>query len=313
MKKQQFLLAGLLATSVLLWSWARSGEVDSDKPLASTAGDRYSWMQRFSVNRDLPYGDKPEQRLDLYQQGTWTGEPTFFELAPDSRPTLLFIHGGGWVVRDRRPEAWFYPFVEQGWHVISMTYRLGPGTAPLAVDDAVCALKWIVQNAREYRFDLDRVVVAGVSAGGHLSLMAGILGSRPGHSCYPGNSFRVHSIINWSGITDIEAVEGFLAAADPVFGNYASAWIGDKSRVAEVSTAYSPVNVLDAQSPPVLTIHGTEDQVVPFDQAVALHEKLETLGIRNQLLSLEGGTHAGFMDGQFDHAFTAMLEFVETN
>lgn len=267
-------------------------------------------MHHFVVNRDLSYGDAPEQRLDLYLQGDWTGEPTFFERAPDRRPTLLFIHGGGWVVRDRRPEPLFYPFLEQGWHVVSMTYRLGPGTAPLAVDDAVCALQWITRSAGEYGFDLDKVVVAGVSAGGHLALMTGTLGSRQGHACYPGNDFRVHSIINWFGITDIEAVERFLAAANPVFGNYALAWIGDESRVAEISATYSPVNVVDERSPPVLTIHGTQDQVVPFNQAVALHRRLEALGVRNELLSLEGGTHAGFTDAQFRQAFGAMLEFV---
>jgi acetyl esterase/lipase len=152
-----------------------------------------------------------------------------------------------------------------------------------------------------------------VSAGGHLALTSGILGSRPGHACYPGDGFRVHSIINWFGIMDIEAVEAFLAAANPVFCNYALAWIGDESRVAEISAAYSPVNVLDAKSPPVLTIHGMNDQVVPFAQAVALHDKLDTLGVRSEPLSLEGGTHAGFTDMQFEQAFTAALEFAATD
>lgn len=313
MKKRQFLLAGLVVSSVYLSSCSHIGQIDPDEPSRPADGDLYSWMHRFSVTRDLSYGDEPEQRLDLYLQGTWTGEPTFFDRAADRRPTLLFIHGGGWVVRDRRPEPWLYPFIEQGWHVVSMTYRLGPGTAPLAVDDAVCALKWISQNAGEYGFDIDKVVVAGVSAGSHLSLMAGILGSRPGHACYPGNGFRVHSVINWLGIADIEAVEEFLAAADPEFGNYALAWIGDEDRVARISAAYSPVNALDEQSPPVLTIHGTKDQVVPFDQAVVLHERLAALGIRNELLSLDGGTHGGFTDAQFGRAFAAMLEFVDTN
>lgn len=313
MTKQRFLLAGLLAASVVLWSCSRPGETGPEAPSSPAAGDAHSWVHRVSVNRDLPYGDQPEQRLDVYLQGSWTGEPTFFERNPDPRPTLLFIHGGGWVVRDRRPEPWVYPFLREGWHVVSMTYRLGPGTAPLAVDDAVCALNWMARNAEEYGFDRDKVVIAGVSAGGHLALLAGILGSRPGHACYPGNDFQVHSVINWFGITDIRAVEQFLPAADPVFGNYALAWIGDESRVAGISAEYSPVNLLDEQSPPVLTIHGTRDQVVPFDQAIALHERLDALGIRNQLLSLEGGTHAGFTDAQFDRASTAMLEFVDTD
>jgi acetyl esterase/lipase len=313
MKKQHFRLAGLVAVSVFLWACSRPGEFEPEQLSGSADGVPDSWMHRVAVTRDLHYGDDPQQRIDLYLQGTWTGEPTFFERARDRRPTLLFIHGGGWVVRDRRPEPFSYPFVKQGWHVVSMTYRLGPGTAPLAVDDAVCALDWVTENAEQYGFDLDKVVVSGVSAGGHLSLTTGILGSRPGHACYPGNDFRVHSVINWFGITDIAAIEEFLAAADPEFGNYALSWIGDKSRVPQVSAAYSPVNMLDGRSPPVLTIHGTDDAVVPFEQAVALHEKLEALGIRNELLPLDGGTHAGFSDEQFSQAFNAMLEFVDTD
>jgi dipeptidyl aminopeptidase/acylaminoacyl peptidase len=81
--------------------------------------------------------------------------------------------------------------------------------------------------------------------------------------------------------------------------------------VDQVSAAYSPINILDGRSPPVLTIHGTEDAVVPYDQAVALHERLEALGIRNELLALQGGTHAGFTDAQFSQSFAAMLEFVD--
>jgi acetyl esterase/lipase len=313
MKRQQLRLAGVLAASLFLWSCSHVREIESAEPAAQARADPHAWMHRLAVERDLPYGQDPQQRLDLYLQGRWTGEPTFFERAPERRPTLLFIHGGGWVVRDRRPEPWIYPFIEQGWHVVSMTYRLGPGTAPLAVDDAVCALGWIAVNAERYGFDRDRVVVSGVSAGGHLSLMAGILGSRPGHSCYPRDGFRVRAVVNWFGITDIAGVEDFLAATQPVFGNYALAWIAEEPRVDEISAAYSPVNILDARSPPVLTIHGTKDAVVPFSQAVALHKRLEELGIRNRLLSLEGGTHAGFTDRQFGEAFAAMLGFVDAN
>ena len=313
MRLQQFRRAGVLVASALLCSCSHLGQPGPAGPASQAGVDAYAWMQHLAVRRDLPYGEDPQQRLDLYLQGTWTGEPTFFERAREPRPTLLFIHGGGWVGRDRRPEPWIYPFIAQGWHVVSMTYRLGAGTAPLAVDDAVCALNWIAGNAEQYGFRLDRVAVAGVSAGGHLSLAAGILGSRPGHACYPGNGFRVHSVVNWFGITDIAAVESFLAAAQPVFGNYALAWIGDKSRVSEISAAYSPLNMLDAQSPPVLTIHGTQDAVVPFSQAVALHDRLTALGIRNRLLALDGGTHAGFTDQQFRTAYAAMLEFVDAD
>lgn len=302
---------GVIFLCPLLWSCASAPEDGSREPVVATQASTARWMHHTSVARDIPYGEAAEQTLDLYLNGTWTGEPNFFERAPNPLPTLLFIHGGGWVVRDRSPEAWFLPFVEHGWHVINMTYRLGPGTAPAAVDDAVCALNWVVRNAEKYGFDTEHIVVAGVSAGGHLSLTTGIFGSQPGHDCYPGNDFRVHAVVNWFGITDIAAVSSFLDANPPYFGNYAQAWIGDESRLADISAAYSPIHLVNADSPPVLTIHGTDDVIVPYDQAVVLHEKLQELGFRNRLLSLEGGTHAGFTDAQFLEAFEAMLTFVE--
>ncbi len=171
----------------------------------------------------------------------------------------------------------------------------------------------MVSHATEYGFDLEKIVVAGVSAGGHLALTTGTLGSRPGHPCSPGNGFRVHSVINWLGITDIEAVHTFLDATDPAFGNYALAWIGDEDRIEEVSARYSPVHLVKSGSPPVLTIHGIEDSVVPYDQATALHQRLDELEIRNELLSLPGATHAGFTDEQFQHAFSAILGFVDAD
>ena len=298
-------LAALLAlTAPLIACNAPSGDTT-----AETRTPDSFWSHRVAVGHNVPYGDDPRQTLDLFRQGSWVGEPVFFDGPEEARPTLLFIHGGGWIIADRRPEPLFYPFLERGWHVVSMTYRVGPGTAPVAADDAVCALNWIARNADLLKFDLDRIVVAGVSAGGHLALTTGTLGSRPGHDCYPGDDFRVHAVINWFGITDIEAVATFLDTQAHDFGNYARSWVGEKS-MAEISAAYSPVHLIDANSPPVLTIHGTDDAVVPHSQAVALHDRLDELGVRNELLSLQGGTHAGFTDAQFQTAFERMLDFV---
>ncbi len=121
----------------------------------------------------------------------------------------------------------------------------------------------------------------------------------------------MRAVVNWFGIADIEAVAKFLDTQDHWFGNYARQWIDDDARMAEISAAYSPVHVLDAGSPPVLTIHGTDDTVVPHDQAIALHERLDELGVRNKLLSLHGGTHAGFTDEQFGQAYAAIFAFVD--
>lgn len=263
-----------------------------------------------SVSRNISYGDHLEQNLDLYLQGAWVGEPTFFERAPEPRPTLLFFHGGGWLVRDKRLGPLASPFLERGWHVVSATYRVGPHTAPLAVDDAVCALNWVVANADQFGFDREAIVVAGGSAGGHLALTTGVLGSRPGHGCYPGDGFNVEAVVNWFGITDIAALERFLSKKDSGSDNYALAWIGNAARVADISASYSPIHMIDDSSPPVITIHGTDDTIVPYEQAWMLHKKLDALGTPNELVTLSGGKHGGFTNAQFQEAFTAINAFV---
>lgn len=82
-----------------------------------------------------------------------------------------------------------------------------------------------------------------------------------------------------------------------------------ESFLAEIS--YSPLHVIDASSPPVITIHGMDDSVVRTIRRWALQERLDASGIGNEPLSLPGGKHAGFTCDQVQQAFTAMLAFVD--
>ena len=195
--------------------------------------------------------------------------------------------------------------------MVSVGYRLGAGTAPAAVDDAVCALGWVADRADELGFDRDRIVVSGASAGGHLALMAGILGSGTEHECAPDEGFRVAGIVNWFGITDIEAVEAYLAEARPR-SNYARSWIGDTARVSRISDRHSPIRRVGDDAPPILTLHGDEDSVVPYEQATRFHARLNELGVTHRLETMEGGTHMGFSDAQFQRAFGTIFRFLES-
>ncbi len=46
--------------------------------------------------------------------------------------------------------------------------------------------------------------------------------------------------------------------------------------------------------PPVLTVHGDADNVVPYQHAVRLHEALDEAGVPNQIYTVPGGKHRGF-------------------
>ena len=135
------------------------------------------------------------------------------------RPTLLYFHGGGWTNGNKeRSTLIVLPWLEMGWNVVNAEYRLADvAHAPAAVEDGRCALRWIYRNAARYGFDLDRIVVSGNSAGGHLALTTGMLPASAGldRQC-PGDlrrtwttgatstaELKVAAIINWRGITDV--------------------------------------------------------------------------------------------------------------
>ena len=70
-------------------------------------------------------------------------------------PVLMYIHGGGWVGGTKESSVLrVLPYLESGWAVVNVEYRLGRvAPAPAAVEDCLCALRWVVNNADEFNFD----------------------------------------------------------------------------------------------------------------------------------------------------------------
>ena len=83
-------------------------------------------------------------------------------------PVLMYIHGGGWVGGTKESSVLrLLPWLEMGWAVVNVEYRLGQvSLAPAAVEDCLCALRWVIRNAERYNIDPTRIVVTGNSAGG---------------------------------------------------------------------------------------------------------------------------------------------------
>ena len=107
-----------------------------------------------------------DAKLDIYQPRGLTGP----------NPTLVYFHGGGWTGGSKEVSSLtFLPYFEMGWTVVNVEYRLASvSLAPAAVEDSRCALRWMYRNAKQYNFDLGKVVVTGNSAGGHLALTTGV-------------------------------------------------------------------------------------------------------------------------------------------
>ena len=123
------------------------------------------------------------QQLDVvYTSGTdWNKKLDLYIPPKSSKPTPIIInfHGGGWVSGVKESQSGgFRTYFQEGWAVANVEYRMThEAKAPAAVEDARCALIYIIKNAKALNIDVKRIVIMGGSAGGHLAMMAGLLGN----------------------------------------------------------------------------------------------------------------------------------------
>jgi acetyl esterase/lipase len=256
---------------------------------------------QYRVVPNIAYGTASgmETKLDVYMPRQ-VKEPV---------PVVVHIHGGGWTGGAKEYEVpSFLPYLEMGLAVVNVEYRLARvALAPAAVEDCRCALRWVFRNAKEYSFDTTRIVVTGLSAGGHLSLTTGMLVPSAGldRQCTASESLHVAAIVNWFGITDVaDLLEG------PNMRSYAVNWMGSMPDRMEIARRVSPLTYVRRDLPPVFTIHGDADPVVPYTHAVRLHRELDRLGAPNRLYTVPGGKHGGFTPEEMVAIYDAIREFL---
>lgn len=296
-----------LLTLALLPFFATICPAQSDA--ASFAADLF----RYQVEPNLVYhtANNYESKLDVYMPPDATA-PT---------PVVVVIHGGGWVEGSKEERVLeMMPYLQMGFAAVNVEYRLGRiSLAPAAVEDCRCALHWVFANAKKYNFDPTRVVLQGGSAGGHLALMTGMLTPAAGFdrecrsnedywSAAPGTNKDPHvaAIVNWFGIADVlDEIHG------PNAKGYAVVWLGDQPNADEIAKRVSPVNYVSSDLPPIITIHGTKDALVPYEQSVRLHKALDAAKVPNQLFTVPGANHGGFTYEQNQKSWAAIRQFLQ--
>ena len=296
MRKNAMMAAVVLAVAALL---AAPGSAVAQ--LDDTAAWTSNLSNTYRVVPNVTYGvaNSRENKVDLYLPSGADG-PT---------PILMYIHGGGWVGGSKEGNVLrLLPWLEMGWAVVNVQYRLGEvSLAPAAVEDCLCALRWVIRNAEQYNIDASRIVVTGNSAGGHLALTTGMIPASAGldRQCPGGETLSVAAIINWYGITDVgDLLDG------PNMKSYAVEWMGSMPNRYEIAERVSPLTYVRAELPPILSIHGDADPTVPYQHGVRLHEELAKAGVANQLHTVPGGRHGRFNHQQTIAIFETIREFL---
>jgi acetyl esterase/lipase len=277
-----------------------------EKPRALSDTARWAAVvnEQYWIQPDITYAvaNNYTLKLDVWQRKD----------AKTPAPTLIYYHGGGWIFGDRTGATLlFLPFLEMGWNVINVEYRMASvSLAPAAVEDCRCALRWAVRNAKQYNIDTSRIVLTGHSAGGHLSLITGMLPEGTGldNNCDGTEKLKVAAIINWYGMSDVaDLIQG------PNRKNYAVMWMGSQPDPVAIAKRVSPLTYVRAGLPPILSIHGDADAVVPYDQSRRLHQALAAAGVPNELVTIKGGGHGQFTDAELEDAYEKIDAFLRAH
>ncbi|NLS97636.1 MAG: alpha/beta hydrolase [Planctomycetaceae bacterium] len=237
-------------------------------------------------------------------------------------PAIVFIHGGGWSGGNRQGyRGQIQEAAKRGYVAATISYRLmkfdeskketttATPIFPAQIHDAKAAIRWVRANAKTYHVNPDRIGVTGGSAGGHLSLLVGLTdpaSNLEGESGNPDQSSRVQAVVNVFGPTDMA----------PCYEKSSVAWIfrlfmgGTPSEAAERYKAASPLTYVSKDDPPVLTLHGDKDALVPVEQAKTLDEKMKAVGADHTLMVFEGKGH-GFGGESGKKAADATWDFFD--
>ncbi|MEM9701075.1 MAG: alpha/beta hydrolase [Planctomycetota bacterium] len=238
-------------------------------------------------------------------------------------PLMVFVHGGAWMAGSKlRYKPDILMMAREGAAAASIEYRLsrvvegGRFVAPFpaALQDVRAALAFLVNRKGDLQIDPERIALIGDSAGGHLSLLAALSAngdpeiaqsedqstgdaskSEPaGESEIP--RIPVATVVNLFGVTDMPAYYTGSRHARVALTLFLQGHLAVREAAYR---AASPVQFVDEDDPPVLTLHGTADSVVPYDQAVRLHAALKEAGVANELVPVDNGRHGLFAQRNF--------------
>ena len=240
-----------------------------------------------------------EAKLDVYARSD----------ATTPQPTMIWIHGGGWTGGNKEGATFsLLPYMEMGWNVVNVEYRLAKiSLAPAAVEDCLCALRWVVRNAKQYGFDTSKIVMSGGSAGGHLALTTAMIPASAGldRECPGTEELKVAAVVDWYGITD---VADLLDGAN--MKTYAVQWMGSMPNRVEIARRVSPLTYVRAGLPPIISIQGDQDPVVPYSHSVRLQDALKKVAVDGELVTIPGGKHGGFTRAENLRAYQAIKAFL---
>ena len=248
------------------------------------------------------YAQPPREYKDLIYatvDGKRLGLDLYMPAGVKRPPLLVWVHGGAWreETKARVPPV----FVERGIATASLDFRQSiEAPFPAQIHDIKAAIRYLRANAAQYGYRSERIAIGGASSGGHLAALAGVtngereLEGNTGE--YLDRSSSVQAIVDYSGPSNlVTLLEHRTPSGQRVHESAVGRLLGggtpDQTRARAESA--SPVNHVDRGDPPLLLLHGDQDQEIPIGQAQELEQAYAKLGLDVQLRVVRGAGHGG--------------------
>ncbi len=236
------------------------------------------------IYREIPIqaeGSAADARLEVYILDT----PYGGSLKLKKRPMILICPGGGYEFTSyREGEPLAVHFLNRGCHACVLRYSTAPHRFPTQVLEAGQAVKIIRKHADIWNVDVDRLVVQGSSAGGHLA------------ACY-GAFWNRDFMTSGLGVLAEELRPAGIMLSYPVitsdkryahtgsFENLLGEELGE--RAAEVSVERFVTETM----PPCFIWHTMEDMSVPVENSLLMVSALRRAGVPAELHIFPKGEH----------------------
>lgn len=268
------------------------------------------WWGKYSYEKheDVAYGEHERQTLSLYLPDGCEG----------SVGLILVIHGGAWIGGDKSDcyknlDKWCsrygYATAAINYHYISSEFSCDD-----IMEDIFLALAKIKDFAAEREINVEKVMLVGNSAGGHLSLLYA-------YRYADVSPIRPVAVANYSGPTDLcdenyyvgnENAAGYL----DLFSRLCHTSFTEENYLDEEMQRkmleFSPVSYVSESSVPTLICHGERDDIVPYSNAVTLKKQLDLYGVRSDFVSYPNSGHSlGSDKKQSEEAKKLFAEYAE--
>jgi acetyl esterase/lipase len=211
--------------------------------------------------------------------------------ASPNKAAVVFLVSGGWISDHSMIKTFGgdieKAFADNGFTVFSVVHGAQPRfKVEEIVEQVRTAVRFVHAHAADYGIDTNRVGVAGISSGAHLSLM--IAGSADS----PVNAVAAIApptdLANWGKPGFVLTDDPQMAVFNPALGIDPK---GPRSDIEALAKKLSPITLVNAKFPPTLIVHGDDDKVVPLQQARALDQALTQAGVEHELAVVPGGGH----------------------